>query len=172
MDDDSGSLRGISLISEALNTWKQALLNGHLPEFGYIKREYEAGNLNEDSDSSIWPDKVLSEEIFKTFNKLELPFLTNRHPELIPAVLRGLLEMCINYSKRIVERNTAVQDEEESEKLTEKDENDPSYWEDNMYNENILLDKEEEFSMPDGTITHDLNSINLISVSLSSRILY
>ena len=126
-------LSDISYIMTGLNCWKQALLNGHLPEFDDIEEGgYEA----------VWPDKLLSDELCAVCNNLELPFLTSRHPELIPSVLRGLLEVSINYSKRVTERNKKIQEEDETTNKVE-DENDPKFWEDNMYEEDLNGESEE-----------------------------
>jgi hypothetical protein len=123
-----------------LNCWKEALLNGHLPEFD---------NVEDGEPGAVWPDKLLSEELCNVCNELNLAFLTSRHPELIPSVLRGLLEVSINYSKRIIERNKKIQEEDETTNKVE-DENDPKFWEDNMYEEDLNGESEEMIETSSG----------------------
>lgn len=124
-----------------LNCWKEALLNGHLPEFDNL----EDGGV----PGAVWPDKLLSDELCSVCNKLNLAFLTSRHPELIPSVLRGLLEVSIDYSKRIIERNKKIQEEDETTNKVE-DENDPKFWEDNMYEEDLNGESEEMIETSSG----------------------
>ena len=90
---DSGINNTVSMIATGLDSWKQALLNGHLPDH------------NEHSgDASSWPDVHLFNELYRTFSQLELPKLTLRHPELVPPVLSALLETALEYQRRINER--------------------------------------------------------------------
>lgn len=138
--NSAGGFRDISFIMAGLNCWKEALLNGHLPEFD----SFEDGE-----PGAVWPDKLLSEELCTVCNKLNLPFLTSRHPELIPSVLRGLLEVSIDYSKRIIERNKKIQEDDETTNKVE-DENDPKFWEDNMYEEDLNGESEEMIETSSG----------------------
>lgn len=117
--------------------WKQALLNGHLPEF-----DTDNVNLNQERESYIWPEKVLYKELKTIFTRLELPFLTNRHPELIPSVLRALLEISINFSNRVIERNANIDDRNETENKAEN-EDEIDYWEDTMHKEYLTGEDEE-----------------------------
>ena len=137
--ESAGGLRDISFIMAGLTNWKQALLHGHLPEYDHLEIVSKA----------IWPDKLLFEELCSVCNNLELPLLTSRHPELIPSVLRGLLEVSINYSKRIIERNKKIQEEDETTDKVE-DENDPRYWEENMYEENLNGESDEMLETSNG----------------------
>jgi hypothetical protein len=130
-----------------LNCWKEALLNGHLPEFD---------SLVDGEPGAVWPDKLLSEELCSVCNKLNLAFLTSRHPELIPSVLRGLLEVSIDYSKRIIERNKKIQEEDETTSKVE-DENDPKFWEDNMYEDDLNGEPEEMMETSSGKRTSFLS---------------
>ena len=120
---------------KGLNAWRNALLNGHLPEFDSI--EVNEGPVNLYSSSNpVWPDKLLSDELCNVCMDLDLPFLTSRHPELVPSVLRGLLELSINYSKRIIKRNIEIDEENDTDSKVE-DVNDPKYWENKMYEDDL-----------------------------------
>ena len=146
-DIDSGGLRDISFVMNGINIWKNALINGHLPEFNFNQLNSENsennGNFEEYSSSAIWPDKLLSDELCNVCTSLDLPFLTSRHPELVPSVLKSLLEISINYSKRIVERNKKIQEDDETTNKVE-DVDDPNYWEDNMYEDNLNGEQEDK----------------------------
>jgi hypothetical protein len=137
--ESAGGLKDISFIMAGLTNWKQALLNGHLPEFDHL----------DVVSTAIWPDRLLFEELSNVCNNLELPFLTSRHPELIPSVLRGLLEVSINYSKRIIERNKKIQEEDETNNKVE-DENDPKFWEQDIYEENLNGESDEMLETTSG----------------------
>jgi hypothetical protein len=131
-------IKDISSITAGLNIWKQALLNGHLPEF-----DTNTDHANREvTESYIWPEKVLSKELNSVFTRLELPFLTNRHPELIPSVLKALLEITINFSNRVIEKNANIDDRNETEKKIEN-EDDTDYFKDTMHEE-YLTDEDKE----------------------------
>ena len=145
--EDSGGLKDISYIMKGLNVWKNALINGHLPEFDVVGENVDDGkNL---ISSSVWPDKLLSDELCNVCMNLDLPFLTSRHPELIPSVLRGLLEVSINYSKRIIKHNIEIDEENATDSKVE-DVNDPKYWEEKMYEDNLNWDSNNKIESNEG----------------------
>lgn len=70
-------LKGIKIIEDCL-------IKGYLPE-----------------DDMSWPINPLRDELYKTMSQLSLPFMTFRHPELIPAVIKSLLEISLKFNQQI-----------------------------------------------------------------------
>ena len=133
---------------KGLNVWKNALMNGHLPEFDDIGENIDNNGKHKRS-STVWPDKLLSDELCNVCMNLDLPFLTSRHPELIPSVLRGLLEVSINYSKRVIKHNIEIDEENTTDSKVE-DVNDPKYWEEKMYEDNLNWDSNNNIESNEG----------------------
>ena len=130
---DRPELSSISYISNGLNSWKSALLNGHLPDF----------EANSDSDDLIiqsefqWPDQSLRKELNDVFTELSLPNLTIRHPELVPAVLIALLDIASSYYSSLeVHYNSLANNE------IDEDNNNDNVWKEDIPDEMNLEDEE------------------------------
>ena len=74
----------INNILQTIDIWKNALSQGYLPE-----------------DNS-WVDVQLHNQILATFISLSLPRLVQTHQELLPSVIRGILQMIIDYYQRLL----------------------------------------------------------------------
>lgn len=90
----------IESIVSGLEVWSENLRVGLVPE--------EDNNGKE----ALWPKNPLFDEMVKLFISLDLPNLCSRHPELIPTVLRKIIEMSAVYDARVLKRKQELQMEE------------------------------------------------------------
>lgn len=95
---ESSYIDNLSTIADGIENWRNALINGCLPENDY------------------WLEDPLRAEIVKAFMHLGIPKLAHTHPDLIHSVLRGLLELVIEYSERLskIQSNKIEADSKES----------------------------------------------------------
>jgi len=90
-------------VSDGLRHWSQSLEHGYVPE------------------EMVWPrNKVIFNAMVKTLTDLQLPRLTQRHPQLISAVLKSLLEIAAEFRERIDDFASSNKEEKEEEEHREK----------------------------------------------------
>jgi len=107
---DAGySFSSLEEVAKGLDNWRAALLDGVCPSGG-----------NGDNLEAAWPgDSILFNSIVESFTKLSLPHITSKHPELISTVLKNLVEMVLEYEKKLEEKTK--QNQEKGGKDDEKE---------------------------------------------------
>eukprot|EP01041_Mallomonas_annulata_P004719 gene4719-9363_t len=103
-------------IRQGILSWRVALQAGRVPE------------------NSPWPPEPLISRLNTAVLDLDLPRLTYRHPELVPAAIRGILELAVKYYSQI---NTIDENEEN-----------PKIEEDNAFSWENVDDSESTVDMP------------------------
>ena len=106
-------------LSGLINSWKLTLYHGYLPEI---------------SNESMWPDSTLLERLYFVMIQLNLPMLTRRHSELIPSVIRSVLDLLIEYYNKL-----PIQKDEDSKTVEESNQNEIEYYI-NQNQQTIVLD--------------------------------
>lgn len=84
-NDDINNLEHVLLVSKLIESLKETLYHGYLPD------------ISSNNDASSWPDGRMLEELYSVMTRLNLPSLTRRHPELIPSVIRSILDLIANF---------------------------------------------------------------------------
>jgi hypothetical protein len=79
-------LRDISWISDGVRIWNRALKSGRTPD-----RFLDSTMIRYKNNTEIWPAEPLFSRFSEVAQKLSLPRFVQRHPELAPSILRGLL---------------------------------------------------------------------------------
>lgn len=73
----------ISSMCDCIEIWQSALVRGHLPE------------------NCDWPQEPLGSHVFQCFQALNIPRLCSVHPEIVGAVMKGLLESHLDFHDRL-----------------------------------------------------------------------
>lgn len=104
--ENKSYLSHIDDILKGIKILEDCLIKGYLPE-----------------EDMSWPINPLRDELYKAMSQLSLPFMTFRHPELIPAVIKSLLELSLKFNQQIKALNdeAAADQQESTEEVTEDD---------------------------------------------------
>lgn len=90
------SIESIQDVARALPVWRSALKKGLTPE-----------------EQDIWPRQPLFEDLVQTLWRLELPQLVAKHKELLEPVMSAVLDIGLNYTRRIQEKSAALEEEKQ-----------------------------------------------------------
>lgn len=95
--------KDITNLALKLQDWKQSLSKGHIPQ-SLEKAFSDDSDQSSEKTSTNNDEEPLRRALYETMIKLSIPRLTQRHPELIPPLLRSILDMMLEYRRHVQER--------------------------------------------------------------------
>jgi hypothetical protein len=90
----------VDSLAGALNEWKHAL---------------EVGILPTSQISAVWPAEPLASKLRGAILELGIPILTMKHKELVPAVIKSIVKLSLEFSARLKEAEDAPESDRNSD---------------------------------------------------------
>lgn len=131
----------LNLLATHLQDWKNALSKGHIPstleslesteDNVYGDTISDRNNAPQNSLPSVYQEEdgddlaleePLRKALYETMTRLSIPRLMQRHPELIPPLLRSLLDMILEYKRRVQDYRQTMSSHSEMPTETRDDE--------------------------------------------------
>jgi hypothetical protein len=98
----SQSFSGIAWIADGIRIWTKALKSGRTPD-----NTFDTTTSQSDGHADIWPGEPLFSRFSAEASLLSLPRFVQRHPELAPSIIRGLLLLSCQLDQTLAETREA-----------------------------------------------------------------